>query len=643
MRTMPHPDAEQLLAYPLGKLPLSALEEMERHLDSCTDCRSEVDRVDDSTDSFIASLARAAAPGHDSATADFDRRYPPDGDALRELLRQGVKFPPSLALRSNHDTRSPGDLPSLSDQAGTPAELPRQIGRYRILKLLGRGGMGVVYLAEDTRLQRSVAVKVPTSLDRFQREACAGARLKHVNICAVYDSDQIGDTHFLVLEYVEGGTLADLLKLKGRFPSRQAALLLRQLAGAMRVAHEKKVVHRDLKPGNVLLRETGEPVIADFSLCQLDEAFSTVDGTVMGTPAYMAPEQAAGKTQEIGPRTDIYALGVICYELSTGRVPFRGSQDAVLRAIIHDEPKRPTELNPDMDPRLEAICLKAMAKDPANRYASMEELAAELDGYLSPAGVPAPPPRWPRWAGWVAAGFLGLLVTLAVVLLVRTEYGTVRIEINDPKAKVLIDGNEFTITELGEPIKLTAGKHGLTVKRGDMVVKTHDFKIQRGKNEPIRVTLPPEPPPSEPDPPVRYGMIRIEINDPTAKVVIDGRDFTITELSKPMKLTVGKHGLTVRYADGVVETREFNVEQGENKPLIVTRPIGVGSRVMVKAGATATGGYLDPKSLDLLVNAKAGWMGTVTQTRDNKNYVLVRFDDYLLADVWFRLDSLEAK
>jgi class 3 adenylate cyclase len=272
------------------------------------------------------------------------------------------------------------------------AELPRPFGRYTLLRRLGKGGMGTVFLAHDSMLDRPVALKVPhpevvsspTALERFYREARAAAQLDHPNICRVHDVGSHQDQPFLTMPYVEGETLAAQIGQYLGQPRRIAALV-RQLALALEEAHQRGIVHRDLKPANIVMTSRGEPVIMDFGLARhySDGATNrTTQGVVMGTPAYMSPEQASGNPAAIGPGCDIYSLGVILYELLAGRVPFQGTITSVLVQLVHDTPPRPSMFRDDVDPTLESICLQALAKEPSGRFASMADLAAALDDYL---------------------------------------------------------------------------------------------------------------------------------------------------------------------------------------------------------------------------------------------------------------------
>jgi tRNA A-37 threonylcarbamoyl transferase component Bud32 len=268
--------------------------------------------------------------------------------------------------------------------------LPAAFGNYDLLEELGHGGMGVVYKARQRRADRVVALKVIRSgpaidaalRERFAAEARALARLQHPNIVQIFEVGEEAGCPFFSLEYVAGGTLARRLKDAGPLPSAEAAGLIEILAGAIDAAHRAGVLHRDLKPANVLLTSDGTPKVTDFGLAKrLDtEEGVTLTGAFLGTPSYMAPEQAAGYHEAVGPATDVYALGATLYELLTGRPPFRARTPlATARLVVEADPVPVRTHRHDVPADLEAICLKCLEKDPARRYARAGDLATDLE------------------------------------------------------------------------------------------------------------------------------------------------------------------------------------------------------------------------------------------------------------------------
>ncbi len=301
---------------------------------------------------------------------------------------------------------------------------------YEVLEVLGRGGMGVVYKARQVKLGRLVALKMilagshagEQERERFHIEAEAIARLQHPNIVQVHEIGEHEGKPFFSLEFCSGGSLDR--KLQGTpVPPREAAHLMETLARAMQAAHQKNVIHRDLKPANVLLSEDGAAKITDFGLAKkIDEAGQTASGAVMGTPSYMAPEQAGGQTSRIGPAADIYALGAILYELLTGRPPFRSAMalDTLLQ-VLQDEPAPPSQLQSKTPKDLETICLKCLHKEPARRYASAAALAEDLCRFQRGEPIQARPVGGlERAAKWVRRRPAIAALTAAAVLLALT-------------------------------------------------------------------------------------------------------------------------------------------------------------------------------------------------------------------------------
>ncbi len=279
---------------------------------------------------------------------------------------------------------------------GITGPFPIAFGQYRILRALGEGAMGLVYLAEDVKLGRKVALKVPQpsvvaqpeNLARFRREAQASAGLRHHNICPVYEVNEINGTHYIAMAFIEGKPLSDEMRKDPQWSATQIADTVCRIATALDVAHRAGIIHRDLKPANIMIDPDGDPIVTDFGLaCYMhaeEQVPLTLDGAVLGTPSYMSPEQLRKELGKVGPASDIYGLGVIMYELLTGQRPFSGPMLMLLLDIVneHKTPQKPSEIRPGCHPQLEAICLKMLSKSVTDRHRSMKEVAAELTDFL---------------------------------------------------------------------------------------------------------------------------------------------------------------------------------------------------------------------------------------------------------------------
>ncbi|NQT17481.1 MAG: serine/threonine protein kinase, partial [Planctomycetes bacterium] len=362
---------------------------------------------EDRLNELIAEYLRRVDRGEEVDPEHFIAPHPELADSFAQYLRDALL---ADGLKPSH-AGPPEQLSATRDTSCSPAAdetIPpsdvlvgqeqateaRQFGRYRLVKLLGQGAMGAVYLAEDPELRRHVALKIPKFRDdqdtaareRCQREARAAATISHPNICQVYDIGEQDGTPFIAMAYIEGKSLSQFVGADCQWPERDVAKLVRKIAVALAEAHVKGVVHRDLKPGNIMLDQRQEPIVMDFGLAgginQPGEEKLTQTGMPLGTPAYMAPEQAEADFARVGPASDVYSLGVICYELLTAQLPFQGPIAAMIVQIARDEPRRPSELRPSLDKRIEAICLKMMAKSPEDRYPTAAELAAALRHFL---------------------------------------------------------------------------------------------------------------------------------------------------------------------------------------------------------------------------------------------------------------------
>ncbi|MBI5367990.1 MAG: serine/threonine protein kinase [Planctomycetes bacterium] len=332
----------------------------------------------------------------------------PDSDARTRLVS-----PPADATLPAESAAAPA--PCGPDRAGAGAGLPRRFGRYRLERELGRGGMGVVYRAWDADLQRAVALKTllpdavatPAAVERFLREARAAAGLRHPHLVPVHDIGCTDGMHYFTMDFIEGETLAEAGE---RLPLRRFLEVLCLATRALGAAHDAGVVHRDVKPGNLLLDREGRPYVSDFGLATASAGASdrrmTATGALLGTPAYMSPEQAQGRVAEIGPRSDLWSIGVILYERLAGRLPFSGGNAMeTLLAIVQREPRAPSRAAPATRPvhrDLDVICLRCLEKAPERRYPSAGELAEDLRRFLEGEPIKARPPsgaeRLRRWA-----------------------------------------------------------------------------------------------------------------------------------------------------------------------------------------------------------------------------------------------------
>jgi tetratricopeptide (TPR) repeat protein len=393
----------------------------------------------------VASPAPTEATSAGSAhTAPSPGAVTSDLSPLAETLALPPAQPQSPAGKPPSGTipvATPVDT-AASDSSAATAEAARVPG-YEITGVLGRGGMGVVYRAVQISLKRPVALKMilggshasEVELARFRTEAEAVAKLQHPNIVQIYEIGSQNGLPYFSLELVDGSNLA--ARINGKpLPPTEAAQLLLTLARAMHHSHQKAIVHRDLKPANVLLMADGTPKITDFGLAkQLEgEPGQTKSGAVLGTPSYMAPEQAAGRMKDIGPRTDVYALGAVLFEMLTGSPPFRGESpmDTLLQ-VVSNEPVPPTRLQPRVPRDLETICLKALAKEPAARYHSALALAQDLERFLAGEPILGRRESLPRklWrkakrSPVAAAALAGVVVALLVGGIVAARIGSAR-------------------------------------------------------------------------------------------------------------------------------------------------------------------------------------------------------------------------
>jgi WD40 repeat protein/predicted Ser/Thr protein kinase len=345
--------------------------------------------------------------------------------ACQQVLETLTADPVGATVRSRSST-APA-LPALGNGDGFVLSLPSRIGPFTVISELGHGGMGVVYLAEQPALRRLVALKVirhgvnatPGEIARFLAEAEAVARLQHPNIVQIHEVGEQDGVYYLVLEYVDGGSLDRQLAGTPREP-RSTAGMIETLARAVHHAHGRGILHRDLKPANVLVDAQGQPKITDFGMAKSLQGDSglTASGQVLGTPSYIAPEQASGKHGEITPAVDVYGLGALMYEMLTGRPPFKGATPlSTLEQVVSQEPVAPSRFQRHISRDLETICLKCLEKQPSRRYATAEALADDLGRLLSGRPIVARPVgAWGRVRKWARRRPIEACLTMAVVV-----------------------------------------------------------------------------------------------------------------------------------------------------------------------------------------------------------------------------------
>lgn len=360
-----------------------------------------------------------------------------------------------------------------SPSGNAESSVPSDFGDYELIREIARGGMGVVYQARQLKANRLVAIKMilagqfasKADVSRFYAEAESAARLDHPNIVPIFDVGRHGNHHFFSMAFVDGESLADRIRT-GPMPPHEAAAIVRTIADAVSYAHQQGVIHRDLKPGNVLVSKSGDLRVTDFGLAkQIDSGHDlTATHQVLGTPNYMPPEQAAGQAANVGVTADVYSIGAIMYALVTGRPPFQAaSQLDTLRQVMERDPVAPHLLLPELDADYETICLKCLEKQPSSRYANAGALRDELDRYLNGQPITARPVgsverawRWCKRNRLVASLASGVIASLVVGLVVSTYFAwlaTTRAERAREGTRIALDSLETVINTVQKKLR----------------------------------------------------------------------------------------------------------------------------------------------------------------------------------------------
>ncbi len=529
---VPCPDAGSLQRFLLGDLGQAEEDQVAQHVEGCARCLAVLQQLK-GEDDFVAAL-RAPGPGF---AADRDERlnelidrvcrqcpWDPPGSAT-----QWPQTPPVPTVAATEVTLPPAQVasgqtmpPDALDYLAPPQE-PGEMGRlgsYRVLRVLGAGGMGIVFEAEDPQLQRSVALKVmrpalaanDAARQRFLREARAAAALRHENVVTIYQVDQDRDVPFLAMEFLPGESLEDRLKnAAGTLPPAEVMRIGKEVAEGLAAAHEQGLIHRDIKPANIWLAERSTPLspggrgtggeggrvkILDFGLARAarEESGLTQQGVVVGTPGYMAPEQA--RSGKVDGRCDLFSLGCVLYQMCTGRRPFSGPDlISTLMAVATQEPPPPRKINPGVPAGLSAFVMRLLAKEPAGRPPSARATADALAALAETGGAEH---RGPSRRVLIAAGLLAVLAVAGLslapaVFRLAVNRGELVIESSDPDVEVRVrqGGQEVEIIDLKtrQSLALRAGDYDLElVMPGDGLKLSADhFTLRRGDRVVVEV------------------------------------------------------------------------------------------------------------------------------------------------------------
>lgn len=556
----PCPPAQELEEYGLGRLASGRFDALEAHVGTCPRCEAALStlRLDDP-------LLSALRHGRPAAVA---REVGSVMERVKSLPGPGRELPSTVdgpAARTPTSSLSPVGRPAVGredydflDPPGQPTALGRFQG-YLVRDVLGAGGMGIVFAAEDPDLKRPLALKVmrpalaasPSAKERFLLEAramAAASEPEHDHLVPIFQVAEWKGLPYLTMPLLRGETLQARLDRTGPLPVAEAVRIAREVADGLRAAHARQLVHRDVKPGNIWLDARRDQArLLDFGLARStadDAPHYSREGVAAGTPAYMAPEQAAGRRREVGPAADVYGLGVVLFQMLTGRLPFPGRTSAeVIRRLQTDRVPSPRRLRPDVPKALEAVVLKAMARRPGDRFAGAAEVLSALAAVDVAAPAARPTASGPsrgagrRFRPWVLAGFAAAVLGTVGLVRVTTNTGVLVVEADDAAVEVRIKGGQVSVVDAKSKreFTLTAGKdHDLEVRElpDGVAVATRTFRLERNGTEIVNARV--ELAKARPKVPIKVGF-----NQTGRMVVAHGSGFTLTVLPDGRVLAVG--------------------------------------------------------------------------------------------------------